>query len=81
MLLARVIFDFATEFNLNYLLPSPLRGPNSLILYREMISFFAGIICNAYRVNVFLNVKPDGTYSNHWYVCKFLFYLSPSPLK
>jgi hypothetical protein len=87
MLLARVIFDFETpasetEFNLNYLFPSPLRAPLSLILYREIISFFfAGIICNAYRMYVFLDVKPDGTCSNHWYVCKRLFYLSPSTLK
>jgi len=58
MLLSWVIFDFETpaletEFNLNYLFPSPLRGPISLILYRETISFFAGIIYNAYRMYVF----------------------------
>jgi len=61
MLLARVIFDFETpaletEFNLNYLFPSSLRGPINLILHREMISLFAGIICNAYRMYVFLRV-------------------------
>jgi len=82
MLLARVIFDFETlaletEFNLNYLFPSPLRGPISLILYREMISFFAGIICKAYRMYVFLDVKTDGTYGNHWYVWRFSTYPPP----
>jgi hypothetical protein len=41
MLLASVIFHFETpaleiEFNLNYLLSSPLRQPITLILYRKM---------------------------------------------
>ena len=47
MLLAWEIFVFETpaletEFDLNYSFPSPLRGPISLILYKEIISFLRG---------------------------------------
>jgi hypothetical protein len=82
MLLARVIFDFETpaletEFNQNYLFPSPLRKPISLILYREIIYFvresYAKLIeCTCFRtLNLMVHIVTTG---------KFVIFFSNYPL-